>query len=57
MFTKCLRCGRKLKSDKAKQLGYGESCYKKISFNKPKIKNLLNCETLNDSRATKISDR
>lgn len=25
----CRRCGRKLKSVKAKQLGFGPSCYKK----------------------------
>ena len=32
--THCLRCGRKLKNEKAKQLGYGVICYKKIQNNK-----------------------
>ena len=25
----CLRCGRKLKSEQSRQLGYGEICWKK----------------------------
>lgn len=29
----CLRCGRKLKNPKARLLGYGNICYKKISSN------------------------
>ena len=29
-YKKCLRCGRKLKTDKAKQLGYGDICYEKV---------------------------
>ena len=26
----CLRCGRKLKSEEARMLGYGKICYKKM---------------------------
>jgi len=26
----CKRCGRKLKNEKSRQLGYGLSCYKKF---------------------------
>ena len=30
----CLRCGRKLKSEKARQLGYGDVCYRKLHTDK-----------------------
>lgn len=30
----CLRCGRKLKNDRYKKLGYGPVCLKKIEQNK-----------------------
>lgn len=29
-YSHCLRCGRKLKNEKAKQIGYGVVCEKKI---------------------------
>lgn len=29
-YKYCLRCGRKLKSTQARELGYGQVCYKKI---------------------------
>ena len=29
-YKYCLRCGRKLKSMQARELGYGQVCYKKI---------------------------
>lgn len=29
IYYKCLRCNRRLKSDKAKKLGYGPSCLRK----------------------------
>ena len=29
-YTHCLRCGRKLRTEKTKQLGYGPTCYAKI---------------------------
>lgn len=29
-YKTCLRCGRRLKTDKARQLGYGDTCYRKI---------------------------
>ena len=31
MYDYCLRCGRKLKNQKAKELGYGMVCYKKLT--------------------------
>lgn len=34
-YTVCLRCGRKLKSEEAKKLGYGKVCLDKMK-NKPK---------------------
>lgn len=33
-YTHCLRCGRKLKNEQAKKIGYGIVCYKKIQTNK-----------------------
>lgn len=30
MYEYCLRCGRQLKNEKAKALGYGTVCYKKL---------------------------
>lgn len=29
IYTRCLKCNRKLKTIKAKQRGYGECCWKK----------------------------
>ena len=29
LYEKCLRCGRKLKSEESKSLGYGKVCYEK----------------------------
>lgn len=29
-YEYCLRCGRKLKSDRTRQQGYGNICYKKM---------------------------
>lgn len=29
-YQYCLRCGRKLKNEQAKKLGYGVVCYKKL---------------------------
>lgn len=28
-YTKCLRCGRRLKTDESQELGFGKVCYKK----------------------------
>ena len=28
-YTKCVRCGRRLKSDEAKERGYGKICWQK----------------------------
>jgi len=33
-YTYCLRCGRKLKNEEAKKIGYGVVCYKKIQTSK-----------------------
>lgn len=30
IYTHCIRCGRKLKTDISKELGYGKICYEKI---------------------------
>ena len=37
----CLRCGRKLKSDTAKHLGYGKICWQKVQNDKKKYKKLF----------------
>lgn len=29
-YEYCLRCGRKLKSDKTRMRGYGDTCFKKM---------------------------
>ena len=29
-YTHCLRCGRKLKNEKARQIGYGVVCERKM---------------------------
>ena len=31
-YTHCLRCGRKLKNEKAKQIGYGVVCERKVKY-------------------------
>lgn len=40
-YEYCLRCGRKLKSEKAKQLGYGPHCYKKMIISRMGKKSLI----------------
>ena len=35
----CEKCGRKLKSSKSKEVGYGPICYKKLFGSKVKIRN------------------
>lgn len=30
-YEYCLRCGRRLKKDKARKLGYGPACFKKVN--------------------------
>lgn len=44
-YFKCLRCNRRLRSEKAKQIGYGPSCLRKTQ-QEAKIfgPNLLNLE-------------
>lgn len=41
LYDYCLRCGRKLKSPKAKILGYGIICYNKTHKNREKFKKLF----------------
>ena len=31
IYNKCLRCGRKLKTDESKQVGFGTICWKKYN--------------------------
>lgn len=37
----CLRCGRKLRSQESRQLGYGITCYKKLTTKNTKTKHLF----------------
>lgn len=37
----CLRCGRKLKSEESRELGYGTICYKKMLTKNKNIKSLF----------------
>lgn len=38
LYEKCLRCNRPLKSQKAKERGYGEHCWQVYNFTKKKTK-------------------
>ena len=33
-YNKCLRCGRKLKTDEARKIGYGKICFEKMKKEK-----------------------
>ena len=46
LYTHCLRCGRKLKIESAKSLGYGKICYAKIKVDNIR-KPLFNSEVTN----------
>ena len=35
-YTKCLRCGRKLKTEEARKIGYGRICFEKHKKEKAK---------------------
>lgn len=39
-YDKCLRCGRKLKSEEARKIGYGRTCFIKIK-SEMKVKRLF----------------
>lgn len=39
-YEKCLRCGRKLKNEEARQIGYGKTCLYKIK-KEMKVKRLF----------------
>lgn len=34
LYDKCLRCGRKLKTEETRKRGYGDICWKKVNENK-----------------------
>lgn len=36
-FERCLRCGRKLKTEEARKLGYGKICYTKVQICRAKV--------------------
>lgn len=40
-YSHCLRCGRKLKNEKAKKIGYGVVCWKKAQCERKKFKKLF----------------
>jgi hypothetical protein len=43
LYDRCLRCGRSLKGDKSRSLGYGPTCYQRhLKDIKPKTKKLCN---------------
>lgn len=35
-YSRCLRCGKLLKNEECKQLGYGKICYKKMQVDQKK---------------------
>lgn len=41
LYTRCLRCGRKLKNPEHMRIGFGPSCYKKINNSRLKKKKFL----------------
>lgn len=51
---KCLRCGRRLKSEQSRELGYGEICWKKANHTN-KIYNL--CGISSDNAVSNSSDK
>ena len=51
----CLRCGRRLKNSEHKKLGYGPTCYKKISISRLKKKSILG--VIDDPKTRTISSR
>lgn len=55
-YTRCLRCGRKLKTEAARQLGYGATCYQKMKNHKGKRK-LIEWSALNDGKPRQISSK
>lgn len=55
IYTRCLRCGRKLKNPEHMKVGFGPSCYKKINHSRLKMKkSLLGVEY--DGKTRKISN-
>ena len=44
LYEKCLRCGRQLKTQESKELGFGKVCWKKYNSEDIKYKQLFNAE-------------
>ena len=36
-YSKCIRCGRRLKNDEARERGYGKTCWKKHLSDKQQL--------------------
>lgn len=50
-YINCLRCGRKLKSEESKQLGFGKICWEKYS-KEDKHKQLFIMENICKNKTT-----
>lgn len=46
-YEKCLRCGRKLKTEDSKELGFGKTCWKKYN-SEDNFKQLFKMEPLSN---------
>ena len=57
LYTRCLRCGRKLKNIEHMKIGFGPSCYKKISNSRLKKKPILLQGVENDRKAATVGYR
>ncbi len=40
-YERCLRCGRRLKTDDAKERGFGKKCWEKFNSEEPQYKDLF----------------
>ena len=41
LYTRCLRCNRKLKTESAMLRGYGDCCWKRIQLEKKQLKKTI----------------
>lgn len=41
LYDRCLRCGRKLKNEEARKIGYGKVCLEKTKYNESKTIDFL----------------
>ena len=46
-YSNCLRCGRKLKSEESKKLGFGKICFEKLQH-ETEAKELFDVENVNE---------